>query len=36
MRFAGVVRKRQERMSKRGKRFAYVSLSDPGGDFEVL
>ncbi len=36
MRFAGVVRKRQERMSKRGKRFAYVSLSDPGGDFEVF
>ena len=36
MRFAGVVRKRQERMSKRGKRFAYLSLSDPAGDFEVF
>jgi len=36
MRFAGVVRKRQERMSKRGKRFAYLSLSDSAGDFEVF
>ena len=33
---AGVVRKRQERVSKRGKRFAYVEMSDPTGDFEVL
>ena len=36
MRFAGVVRKKQERMSKRGKRFAYVNLSDPSGDYEVF
>ena len=36
MRLAGVVRKRQERMSKRNKRFAYVSLSDPTGDYEVF
>lgn len=36
MRFAGVVRKRQERMSKRGKRFAYLELSDPTGDYEVF
>ena len=36
LRLAGVVRKRQERMSKRNKRFAYVSLSDPSGDYEVF
>jgi len=36
MTFAGVIRKRQERMSKRGKRFAYLALSDPSGDFEVF
>jgi len=36
LRLAGVVRKRQERMSKRGKRFAFVNISDPTGDFEVL
>ena len=36
IRLAGVVRKRQERMSKRGKRFAFVNISDPTGDFEVL
>jgi DNA polymerase-3 subunit alpha len=33
---AGVVRKKQERVSKRGKRFAFVEVSDPTGDFEVL
>lgn len=36
MRLAGVVRKRQERMSKRGKRFCYLELSDSTGDFEVF
>ncbi|NNE58122.1 MAG: DNA polymerase III subunit alpha [Hellea sp.] len=36
MMLAGVVRKRQERMSKRNKRFAYVSLSDMTGDYEVF
>jgi len=36
LKLAGVVRKRQERMSKRGKRFAFVNISDPTGDFEVL
>ncbi|MGJ8564068.1 MAG: DNA polymerase III subunit alpha [Alphaproteobacteria bacterium] len=36
MRLAGVVRKRQERMSKRNKRFAYVNISDPTGDYEVF
>jgi len=30
------VRKKQERMSKRGKRFAYVDISDPSGDFEIF
>ena len=33
---AGVVRKKQERVSKRGKRFAFVELSDPTGDYEIL
>jgi len=33
---AGVVRKKQERVSKRGRRFAFVELSDPTGDFEIL
>ena len=33
---AGVVRKRQERVSKRGKRFAFVNISDPTGEYEVL
>jgi len=36
LQLAGVVRKRQERISKRGKRFAFVNISDPTGDFEVL
>ncbi len=36
MKLAGVVRRRQERLSKRNKRFAYLSLSDPTGDFEVF
>lgn len=33
---AGVVMKKQERVSKRGKRFAFVELSDPTGDYEIL
>ena len=36
VKLSGVVRQRQERMSKRGKRFAYVGVSDPTGDFEVF
>jgi len=37
IRMAGVVRRRQERVSQRsGKRFAWVTLSDPSGEFEVL
>ncbi len=35
-RMVGVVRKRQERVSKRGKRFAFLELSDPTGNYEVL
>jgi len=34
---AGVVRRRQERVSaKSGERFAFVTLSDPTGEYEVL
>ncbi len=36
LRLAGVVRKRQERVSNRGKRFAYVNLSDMTGDYEIF
>lgn len=36
MTLAGVVRKRQERLSKRNKRFAYLALSDPTGDYEAF
>ena len=36
-RMAGVVRRRQERSSaKSGDRFAFVALSDPTGEYEVL
>jgi DNA polymerase-3 subunit alpha len=36
-RMAGVVRRRQERSSARsGERFAFVTLSDPTGEYEVL
>ena len=35
-RVAGIVRRRQERSSKRGKRFAYLTLSDPTGEFELF
>ncbi|MDR3507756.1 MAG: DNA polymerase III subunit alpha, partial [Caulobacteraceae bacterium] len=36
-RMAGVVRRRQERASARsGDKFAFVTLSDPTGEFEVL
>ena len=33
---AGVVRRRQERVQQSGERFAFVSLSDPTGEYEVL
>ncbi|MFQ5467479.1 MAG: OB-fold nucleic acid binding domain-containing protein, partial [Kiloniellaceae bacterium] len=35
-RVAGIVVGRQERTSRRGKRFAFVQLSDAGGTFEVV
>ncbi|HTK34966.1 MAG TPA: DNA polymerase III subunit alpha [Caulobacteraceae bacterium] len=35
-RMAGVVRRRQERASQNGEKFAFVSLSDPTGEYEVL
>jgi DNA polymerase-3 subunit alpha len=35
-RVAGIVRNRQERNSKHGKRFAYLGLSDPSGEFELF
>jgi DNA polymerase-3 subunit alpha len=35
-RMAGVVRRRQERAAGSGDRFAFVSLSDPTGEYEVL
>ncbi len=35
-RMAGVVRRRQERVQQSGDRFAFVSLSDPTGEYEVL
>jgi DNA polymerase-3 subunit alpha len=35
-RLAGIVRRRQERSSKTGKRFAYLGLSDPTGEFELF
>ncbi len=33
---AGMVRRRQERASPSGEKFAFVSLSDPTGEYEVL
>ena len=35
-RMAGMVRRRQERASQSGDKFAFVFLSDPTGEFEVL
>ena len=35
-RMAGMVRRRQERASQSGETFAFVSLSDPTGEYEVL
>ncbi len=35
-RVAGVVRRRQEKISKRGDRFAFLTLSDPTGEYEAL
>lgn len=36
MNLAGVVLRKQERLSKRGKKFAFVALSDTSGEYEVL
>ena len=33
---AGVVRRKQERPSRTGEKFAFVTLSDPTGEYEVL
>ncbi len=35
-RMAGVVRRRQERAGQRGDKFAFVALSDPTGEYEVM
>ena len=35
-RMCGVVRRRQERASQSGEKFAFVSLSDPTGEYEIL
>ena len=36
LRMAGVVRRKQERPSRTGEKFAFVTLSDPTGEYEVL
>ena len=36
LRMAGVVRRRQERASQSGEKFAFVTLSDPTGEYEVM
>lgn len=37
VRMAGIVRRRQEKISRRSnERFAFLTLSDPGGEFEAL
>ncbi len=35
-RMCGVVRRRQERASQSGEKFAFVALSDPTGEYEVM
>ncbi len=35
-RMVGVVRRRQERASQSGEKFAFVALSDPTGEYEVM
>jgi DNA polymerase-3 subunit alpha len=36
LRMAGIVRRRQERASQSGEKFAFVYFSDPTGEYEVL
>jgi DNA polymerase-3 subunit alpha len=33
---AGVIRRKQERPSRSGEKFAFVTFSDPTGEYEVL
>lgn len=35
-RLAGIVRRRQEKLSRRNERFAFLTLSDASGEFEAL
>ena len=35
-RMAGVLRRRQEKPSRTGEKFAYVTLSDPSGEYEAM
>ncbi len=36
LRMAGVIRRKQERPSRTGEKFAFVTFSDPTGEYEVL
>jgi DNA polymerase-3 subunit alpha len=36
LRMAGVIRRKQERPSRSGEKFAFVTFSDPTGEYEVL
>ena len=36
LRMAGVIRRKQERPARAGGKFAFVTLSDPTGEYEVL
>ena len=36
LRMAGVVRRKQEKPGRTGEKFAFVTLSDPTGEYEVL
>ncbi|HEX7945130.1 MAG TPA: DNA polymerase III subunit alpha, partial [Phenylobacterium sp.] len=36
LRMAGVVRRKQERPSRTGEKFAFVTFSDPTGEYEVM
>ncbi len=36
LRMAGVIRRKQERPGRSGEKFAFVTLSDPTGEYEVL
>jgi len=36
LRMAGIVRRKQEKPGRTGEKFAFVTLSDPTGEYEVL